>query len=172
MATSAHCLYCFESLASSLEKRKQLTLAQVQGLWEEYHKEPIGEGEVEADEGTMTEQEVDDAAAKPILRTAYARLLSESSASRSASSTSSTRSVSSSQTPASSRSISTTSSQSSLKPLARRSQATQVRGIQESPLFVTWSVVSRSGVKRLRGCIGTFDAQELDFGLKSYALTS
>jgi AMMECR1 domain-containing protein len=37
---------------------------------------------------------------------------------------------------------------------------------------VTWNTVTRSGDKRLRGCIGTFEAQELDEGLKSYALTS
>jgi AMMECR1 domain-containing protein len=40
------------------------------------------------------------------------------------------------------------------------------------PLFVTWNTLSSSGHKSLRGCIGTFEAQELAFGLKSYALTS
>jgi AMME syndrome candidate gene 1 protein len=41
------------------------------------------------------------------------------------------------------------------------------------PLFVTWNTISaRSGNKSLRGCIGTFEAQELEFGLKTYALTS
>jgi len=44
--------------------------------------------------------------------------------------------------------------------------------VEDSPLFVTWNTVTRSGEKRLRGCIGTFEAQELDEGLKSYALTS
>jgi AMMECR1 domain-containing protein len=37
---------------------------------------------------------------------------------------------------------------------------------------VTWNTVSRSGNKSLRGCIGTFEAQELDEGLRNYALTS
>jgi AMMECR1 domain-containing protein len=32
--------------------------------------------------------------------------------------------------------------------------------------------MSRSGHKSLRGCIGTFEEQELAEGLKSYALTS
>lgn len=40
------------------------------------------------------------------------------------------------------------------------------------PLFVTWSKLSRSGVRNLRGCIGTFDAQPLETGLRSYALTA
>ena len=45
--------------------------------------------------------------------------------------------------------------------------------ITESPLFVTWNTVSaRSGNTSLRGCIGTFEAQELDEGLSSYALIS
>jgi AMMECR1 domain-containing protein len=41
-----------------------------------------------------------------------------------------------------------------------------------SPLFVTWNVVGKNGEKRLRGCIGTFQAQELSEGLRDYALTS
>lgn len=40
------------------------------------------------------------------------------------------------------------------------------------PLFVTWNTISKNGQKSLRGCIGTFEAQELAQGLKSYALTS
>lgn len=41
-----------------------------------------------------------------------------------------------------------------------------------SPMFITWDTLSRSGNKRLRGCIGTFEAQELGLGLRDYALTS
>lgn len=45
--------------------------------------------------------------------------------------------------------------------------------VTESPLFVTWNTVSaRSGHTSLRGCIGTFEAQELDEGLSSYAITA
>lgn len=40
------------------------------------------------------------------------------------------------------------------------------------PLFVTWDTKSKNGHKSLRGCIGTFEAQELKDGLGSYALTS
>ena len=43
---------------------------------------------------------------------------------------------------------------------------------EEYPLFVTWNTISPRGNKSLRGCIGTFDAQELSTGLKSYALTA
>jgi hypothetical protein len=42
---------------------------------------------------------------------------------------------------------------------------------QRYPLFVTWNTLS-NGHKSLRGCIGTFDAQELAEGLRAYALTS
>jgi AMMECR1 domain-containing protein len=49
--------------------------------------------------------------------------------------------------------------------------ATSGQTVKESPLFVTWNVVD-SGEKRLRGCIGTFEAKELGDGLRSYALTS
>lgn len=40
------------------------------------------------------------------------------------------------------------------------------------PMFVTWNTRSRSGDKRLRGCIGTFEAQEIEHGLKTYAQIS
>ena len=43
---------------------------------------------------------------------------------------------------------------------------------EEYPLFVTWNTVSKSGNRALRGCIGTFEPQRLEEGLKSYALTS
>lgn len=39
-----------------------------------------------------------------------------------------------------------------------------------SPLFVTWSTISKhSGHKRLRGCIGNFEANPIGAGLKDYA---
>ncbi|KAB5592218.1 hypothetical protein CTheo_4369 [Ceratobasidium theobromae] len=43
-----------------------------------------------------------------------------------------------------------------------------------SPLFVTWNTVSSrsSGGTRLRGCIGNFEAMDLEEGLKEYALIS
>ena len=41
-----------------------------------------------------------------------------------------------------------------------------------SPLFVTWNLVSSSGGKKLRGCIGTFEPLPLTQGLRSYSLTA
>lgn len=38
-----------------------------------------------------------------------------------------------------------------------------------SPLFVTWKIGKD---KRLRGCIGTFNAMNLQSGLREYAITS
>jgi uncharacterized protein (TIGR00296 family) len=47
------------------------------------------------------------------------------------------------------------------------------RTMQEPrPMFITWNTVRKSGHKRLRGCIGTFAAQEIEYGLKTYSLTS
>ncbi|KAL5120355.1 hypothetical protein ACEQ8H_001645 [Pleosporales sp. CAS-2024a] len=56
---------------------------------------------------------------------------------------------------------------------AASSSSTSISSVDTtSPLFVTWNTVSQSGEKRLRGCIGTFEAQELETGLRDYALTS
>ncbi|KAF3908607.1 hypothetical protein AA313_de0200536 [Arthrobotrys entomopaga] len=41
----------------------------------------------------------------------------------------------------------------------------------DRPLFVTWNLVKPEG-KQLRGCIGTFSDQELEEGLRTYALTA
>ncbi|OLL21870.1 hypothetical protein NEOLI_000473 [Neolecta irregularis DAH-3] len=40
------------------------------------------------------------------------------------------------------------------------------------PLFVTWSTLSKSGSKRLRGCIGTFEPLPVEAGLKTYAVAA
>jgi AMME syndrome candidate gene 1 protein len=82
-------------------------------------------------------------------------------------------------------SVSSASSQTSSKssffslPSRRTSKPTEpaptTPSVTESetyPLFVTWNTVSRHGHKSLRGCIGTFEAQDLPGGLKTYALTS
>ncbi|OIW26423.1 hypothetical protein CONLIGDRAFT_581479, partial [Coniochaeta ligniaria NRRL 30616] len=46
--------------------------------------------------------------------------------------------------------------------------------ILESPLFITWNIKSARSHDgySLRGCIGTFEPQELEDGLSSYAITS
>lgn len=177
MATPAHCAYVFECLAASFERRQPLSLAQVEELWEKYHadaKGEAGDGEGAAEneeDAEMTDVEGDEEAPRPA---AISRLLNRDSSATSSSSSlpsTSTRSTASSSqsqrdgsgtaTPASS----TTSSRSSLFSFGRRQRR------EAHPLFVTWNTLSRSGHKSLRGCIGTFEAQDLEAGLKSYALT-
>lgn len=150
MATQAHCAYCFESLASSLEKRPGLSLHEVEALWTRYNAEPT------ATDALDTRDDSD--SLSPHKPAAISRLLAPSPATGSSSSVQSASSTPSGFSVASS----AATSQSSL--------ATEPAG--DSPLFVTWNTNTRSGEKRLRGCIGTFEAQELDAGLKSYALTS
>lgn len=146
MATEAHCAYCFESLAASLEKRPALALRQVEALWKKYNAELTSTSTAEADV---------DSPAKPA---AISRLLSPSSGS--SSSAASTPSGASS---ASSAGTSVTSLGTALQ----KEESAQ----EDHPLFVTWNTISRSGDKRLRGCIGTFEPLGLEEGLSSYALT-
>ncbi|KAH6637538.1 ammecr1 family protein [Boeremia exigua] len=147
MATDAHCAYCFESLAASLEKRPALSLRQVEALWKKYSASATTTDVAEADT---------DSPAKPA---AISRLLSPSSgsASSAASTPSGTSSASSAGT-----------SMTSLGSALQKEESAQ----GEYPLFVTWNTLSRSGDKRLRGCIGTFEPLDLEEGLSSYALTS
>ncbi|KAI2631215.1 AMMECR1 domain-containing protein [Xylaria nigripes] len=138
MATVAHCIYCFESLAAHLEIRKSTTLKDVQEAWGKYCKD------TEPAKKTL-----------PALRRTVDSSVSANS-SLSTPSSGSTLSLANS-TPATS-----VSSPPSEEPIAT-----------EYPLFVTWNTVSSSsGHSWLRGCIGTFEAQELDEGLSSYALAS
>ncbi|RMZ18626.1 hypothetical protein D0859_17234 [Hortaea werneckii] len=191
MATQAHCAYAFECLAASFEHRQPLSLAQVEDLWSQYH-DPKADNDDEADgdadshdneeagKADMTDAEEPASAtatssshtssAKP---PAISRLLHRSrggSESSSQSSLPSTRSTASS-TPSGSSGTEDTpaTSRSSLFSLGRRRRETPHQ--QRYPLFVTWNVVNRSGHKTLRGCIGTFEAQDLEQGLRSYALT-
>ncbi|KAJ4990799.1 ammecr1 family protein [Stagonosporopsis vannaccii] len=147
MATDAHCAYCFESLAASLEKRPSLSLRQVEALWKKYSASATTTDSAAADT---------DSPAKPA---AVSRLLSPSNGSPSsaASTPSGTSSASSAGT-----------SMTSLGSALQKEESLQ----GEYPLFVTWNTLSRSGDKRLRGCIGTFESLDLEEGLSSYALTS
>ncbi|KAF2717667.1 hypothetical protein K431DRAFT_288373 [Polychaeton citri CBS 116435] len=151
------------------------------------------EGEVsedgDDDDAEMTEAETDEPVhPKPA---AISRLLNSKSQSATSSSSSlhSTESSNSSskaqsssaseasggtgtQTPASS-----LSSRSSLFSFGKKRQqqkedVKRTSQLESHPLFVTWNLTSKSGHKNLRGCIGTFEPQELDQGLRSYALTS
>ncbi|WQF78450.1 Putative AMMECR1 domain-containing protein [Colletotrichum destructivum] len=141
MASVEHCLYCFEALASHLEKRPGLALKEIQRSWPEYVK-TLGDGR--------------DGSKK--LLPALQRLADPASDSASASSGSSFSLAA--ETPATS-----TNSLSG--------DDDDDGPITESPLFVTWNTISpSSGHRSLRGCIGTFEAQDLEDGLSSYALTS
>jgi len=158
MATQAHCAFCFDTLRAPFDKRPALGLAQVEDLWERYQQEQ---------ESTKAgaSQEQDEESARPA---AISRLLNKDAGSPANSDNSlpsTPRSGSSSKvtaTPASSKTS-----------LSSKSSSGKPRSYGEYPLFVTWNQHSaRSGQKSLRGCIGTFAAQELESGLQSYALTS
>ena len=185
MATQAHCAFCFETLAANFERQQPLTLPQVEDFWERYHaSKKVTDASLEnsdyedAEENENAEMTDADAEGQSSARpAAIARLLNrDTSAASSSSSLPSTRSGASStqsqqnrsgaDTPASS--SSSVRSRSSLFSFARRRRSDKSA---ERPLFVTWNTVSRSGYKSLRGCIGTFEPQELEYGLRSYALT-
>ncbi|PPJ54951.1 hypothetical protein CBER1_08970 [Cercospora berteroae] len=173
MATQAHCAFCFDTLAASFERRKPLTLAQTEELWERYHASNDEEpSEVEDDDDAeMTDVDGDEAAPSATKRTAISRLLDREPPKSAGSSSSSLPSAQSGSSGGSSKNASGTAT-----PASSMSSATDVTGGarkgEEHPLFITWNTVSRSGHKSLRGCIGTFEAQELEYGLRSYALTS
>ncbi|KAI1654371.1 AMMECR1 domain-containing protein [Daldinia decipiens] len=146
MATVPHCLYCFETLAAYLEGRKSMSLNEIVNTWVEYNKDTEA-GVEDASKYESLEKRI------PALRRVVGSESSETSSSSSPSS-GSTVSLATDTT--------TTSTDSLREPI-----------ITESPLFVTWNTVSsRTGNTSLRGCIGTFEAQELDEGLSSYAITS
>lgn len=185
MATQAHCAYCFECLSASLEKRQPLSLVQVEVLWKKYNDSPEEAEEAEdevpvvgvedEDEGMENEtQSHEDTSNNPYRPAAISRLLAPSPSTASSSSvpsTSSTPSVPSEASSATSKS-SSRSSFFSLRRRLKKEEKAQRSTVDDHPLFVTWNTISRSGSKSLRGCIGTFEAQELDDGLRSYALTS
>ena len=186
----AHCLYCFEVLAASLEKRPQLSLSQVQESWNRYQQLQSPEGMVrDEQEEEMTQDEEsessddalegpqseDEAIQQPTPSTLQLPSISRLQAA-SPSSVSSVSTPSSSSTTSSRAALggdSKSSSKSSLFSFPRRSQQpSPARKVEEYPLFVTWNTISSRGHKSLRGCIGTFDAKELSDGLANYALTA
>lgn len=191
MASIAHCLYCFEVLAATLEKRPQLSLYQVEDSWSQYRQSRSLRGSAEpdqddemtqdeeepesSDEEIEEEESEEEAVKQPTPSTlqlpSISRLQAASPSSASTVSTPSSLSTTSSQA-ALGRS-SKSSSKSSFFSFSRRSQQpSPARKVEEYPLFVTWNTVSSRGHKSLRGCIGTFDAKELSEGLASYAVTA
>ncbi|KAI4860582.1 AMMECR1 domain-containing protein [Hypoxylon rubiginosum] len=144
MATAEHCLYCFETLSAYLESRKSMSLGEIEKSYGEYCKE--AEARVAPSDKTESlEKRI------PALQRVADSDLAEASTSSLPSS-------------GSSMSLTTDTAATSTESLA---------AITESPLFVTWNTVSsRTGNTSLRGCIGTFEAQELGEGLSSYAVTA
>ncbi|KKK19310.1 hypothetical protein P175DRAFT_0526492 [Aspergillus ochraceoroseus IBT 24754] len=187
MATPAHCYYCFESLAASYNGDDPITLTAVEELWERYERfrkfaalqdssesASLGESDVPGRHIVNDGEDIDQRASAtsrpqtmkiPSTDGLQPQASSKSSVSTTPSTASNNNSsnslFSSVPTPSS---VSTRSDVSGLKQ--------QKLSDQKYPLFVTWETLSRSGHKSLRGCIGTFEPQELAFGLKSYALTS
>ncbi|KAI9894160.1 MAG: hypothetical protein M1814_004014 [Vezdaea aestivalis] len=199
MATKAHCVYAFDTLHNSLvSERAGLTLAETQVLWDRYTRETstaFSKQDLTAQTAppaeTGPENEDDDAAASAQLsaealrasqieasgpggRAGSASLAVPLPASRSMSSTPSSDA---SRSRSKGRLASLFSSTSHASSSSSSVSEGEVGGIRKSPLFVTWNVVreGRRGAeneKMLRGCIGTFEALELEDGLKSYALTA
>lgn len=173
MANPAQCYYCFETLAASYKDVEPPSLSTVEELWERHeHFKKLAalqdnmDGDIDEDDDP-TKFENTSAIMPPGVR----RLQSEMSLDSSSSNTPSVMSNNSSHSALSNLTGNTTPSSQSLQPdsaghLAHREKA------QRYPLFVTWNTISKSGHKSLRGCIGTFEAQELSAGLQSYALTS
>jgi hypothetical protein len=174
MASAAHCAYCFECLSGSLEKRKPLSLHQVEALWEQYEgrNDDSDSGAAQSQSETADEDIENMPDSAPYKPAAINRILN----SPSSSSSSSTPSASSS-TPSLNNTASKSSSRSSLFSLPKRLSRGKKNGVsaaddEEYPLFVTWNTISSRGKISLRGCIGTFEPHELEDGLRSYALTS
>ncbi|KAF4964673.1 hypothetical protein FSARC_7434 [Fusarium sarcochroum] len=129
MATTEHCLVCFEALDAHLNRRKPLTLDEIQELLAP-----------ESDTEPTAPKTLDD----PSLRHLA---VPDASASSSSSSTS--------------LGASTPATSTSSLPIPPSS----------APLFVTWNTMD-DGEPMLRGCIGTFEAQDLSDGVAEYALVS
>jgi len=50
MSTSAHCIFCFETLSANLEHRKALSLEQIEELWQQYSDE-LNDDEIKSSAG-------------------------------------------------------------------------------------------------------------------------
>lgn len=162
-------------------------LPLIEELWEKYEasdaeSEPVAKHEDDGEEMDGVEQTVLSTTGQqeenhvPYRPAAISRLLAPSPSTASSSSvpsaTSSTPSLRDGASSATSKSSSRSSFFSLPRRLTGRNRKPARTETEDYPLFVTWNTVRRDGSKNLRGCIGTFEAQELDDGLRSYALTS
>lgn len=190
MATTAHCCYCFEVLAATLEKRSYRSLNQIQDLWTQYQQylsledakneredDEMTQDDGESSDGELEDLETDDEEPRrptpSLLQPPSISRLQASASPASASTVSTPSSLSATSSRAALGESSKSSSNTSFFSFPRRSQQpSPAPKAEEHPLFVTWNTVSSRGHKSLRGCIGTFDARELSDGLASYALTA
>lgn len=159
MATPAQCFYCFEALAASFDKKEPPKLERVEQLWHAYEQSKLNT--TSASENSHNTLLPNPSISK--LQNS-ATPTSQSSVSTTPSSLSVNSSTSALTTPSSVASDSTTSLYSGTQARSRKNE--------QFPLFVTWNTISRNGNTSLRGCIGTFQEQELEYGLKTYAITS
>jgi hypothetical protein len=187
MATQAHCAFVFETLSANLEHREPLSLFHVEDLWKHYKARVSGADEAVADttedqepqDGDVLYSDTEDVAAGPTstLSPAYrpaavTRLMAHTPSTSSSSSVQSTLSTPSRTSEASSATSKSSSRSSLFSPPPTTATRSKAAATAEYPLFVTYNVLQKDGEKRLRGCIGTFEPQELENGLSAYALTS
>jgi len=174
MASPAHSFYCFEVLAASYKQREYPDLASVVSLYEKWQKELSGEDESESvSQSESVARTTDEIEEQHNRDSGHLRLpsisgLRDLTPSSAASSSTSTSTPSSMSVNSSNTHLTGTTSISSIAP----TYASRLSVTDSYPMFVTWSTLSRSGHKSLRGCIGTFEALPLEKGLESYALTS
>ncbi|KAF7718654.1 Uncharacterized protein PECH_008825 [Penicillium ucsense] len=191
MANISQCYYCFETLLASYEDRAPPALSIIESLWEKHEHskklahvgDQLDDDEEEDDDEDAEEASIHKAvtnaegksaprvtpsdSSRSLRPSVISRLQSETSSDSSSLATTPSRASNmSSRSGASSSTAATTPSARSERVSARATSTGQ-----RYPLFVTWNTMSR-GHKSLRGCIGTFEAQDLEAGLKSYALTS
>ncbi|KAJ1324225.1 hypothetical protein MN608_10285 [Microdochium nivale] len=153
MASAVHCLYCFETLEAHLKDREPLSLDEIEQSWLEYNNSASAYGS----SSTTTTPKTTPALRRVVADTSLAGGDGSSSSSASGSTIS----------------LATDTPGTSTSSLQQTKNTTAAPLITESPLFVTWNTVSpRSGNTSLRGCIGTFESQDLDEGLSSYAIIS
>ncbi|KAJ9609401.1 hypothetical protein H2200_005728 [Cladophialophora chaetospira] len=195
MASPAQCIYCFEVLSASFERRDPPALQKVLDLYESYKSGTtptkdadgaedkaddtvVGEGDAPDDEDEDDDEPSEEELQRLERRNPSSKAglqipsISRLQASSSSSRSSSTSSPSVLSANSSNSQITSTSSATSISPSTRASYASRLSVTESFPLFVTWNTLSRSGHKSLRGCIGTFEALPLASGLSTYALTS
>lgn len=174
MANPAQCFYCFETLAASFDGREPAGLETIEELWEQHLQIKKLNAFRKKDEATSLGEDRSGEGLYIGDRPGNLRL---PSISRLQSETSSTSESSSSPSPSATPSSMTTSATTITTPSVQSpppetpALGRWKRRDRNYPLFVTWDTLTR-GRKSLRGCIGTFEAQELEDGLSSYAIIS